>query len=164
MQGGARISSPLALLVSQPSLPTAQRPRAGPIIARKANRPGPKSEPARRARASDILLTRNAYKIEPGWACRAEPASGVGDVPPQPGAASSRLCRAARMRRSWRGGLCCGHRSKIPARLTPWRCCSTERAGEARALAGSVLRPDGRSWFPTAQTPVRIPVIYPKRR
>jgi hypothetical protein len=32
-------------------------------------------------RASDILLTRNAYKIEPGWVCRAEPGSGVGDVP-----------------------------------------------------------------------------------
>jgi len=45
---------------------------------------------SRRARASDILLTRDAYKIEPGWACRAEPGSGVGDVP-QPGAASSSL-------------------------------------------------------------------------
>ena len=31
-------------------------------------------------------MTRSAYKIEPGWACRAEPGSGVGDVP-QPGAA-----------------------------------------------------------------------------
>ena len=35
---------------------------------------------------SDILLTQDAYKIEPGWACRARPGSGVGDVPP-PGAA-----------------------------------------------------------------------------
>jgi hypothetical protein len=40
-------------------------------------------------RASDISLTRNAYKIEAGWACRAEPGSGVGDVPPRSGAAPS---------------------------------------------------------------------------
>jgi hypothetical protein len=38
---------------------------------------------------SDILLTQDAYKIEPGWACRAKPGSGVGDVPPRLGAASS---------------------------------------------------------------------------
>ena len=31
-------------------------------------------------------MTRTAYKIEPGWACRAKPGSGVGDVPPRPGA------------------------------------------------------------------------------
>jgi len=35
-------------------------------------------------RLDDILLTYAVYKIEPGWACRAEPGSGVGDVPQPP--------------------------------------------------------------------------------
>jgi hypothetical protein len=74
-----------------------------------SRRPGYRSESepawaevgaARRARVSDILLTQDAYKIEPGWACRAEPGSGVGDVPPRPGAAPSSALR--RVRHRWR--------------------------------------------------------------
>src|SRR6516162_8770942 len=61
----------------------------GQITASETETAGPEAG-SRRARASDILLTRDAYKIEPGWACRAEPGSGIGDVP-QPGAASSSL-------------------------------------------------------------------------
>ena len=38
----------------------------------------------RGASASDALVTKDAYKIEPGWACRAEPGSGVGGYPPNP--------------------------------------------------------------------------------
>ena len=64
-----------------------QRFRADQITARKPNQPNPEAG-SRRARASDILLTQDAYKIEPGWACRAEPGTGVGDVPPRPGVAS----------------------------------------------------------------------------
>ena len=44
---------------------------------------------------SDISLTHDTYKIEPGLACRAEPGSGVGDVPPRPGAAPSPALRVA---------------------------------------------------------------------
>jgi hypothetical protein len=58
------------------------------MTARKLDQPDPEAG-SRGARVSDILLTRDAYNIEPGWACRAEPGSGVGDVPPKPGAASS---------------------------------------------------------------------------
>ena len=70
---------------SFPALTTVSR--TGQVTAQRPNQPDPEAG-SRRARASDILLTRDAYKIEPGWACRAEPGSGVGDVP-QPGAASS---------------------------------------------------------------------------
>jgi hypothetical protein len=58
---------------SFPALTTVSR--AGQITARKPNEPDPEAG-SRRARASDILLTRDAYRLEPGWACRAEPESG----------------------------------------------------------------------------------------
>jgi len=66
-----------------PSLALTTVSRACQITARKPNQPDPEAG-SRRARASDILLTQDAYKIEPGWACRAEPGSGVGDVLPDP--------------------------------------------------------------------------------
>ena len=61
--------------------------RAGQITARKTNQPDPEAG-SRRVRASEILLTQDAYEIEPGWACRVEPGSDVGDVLPRTGAAS----------------------------------------------------------------------------
>ena len=60
----------------------------GQITASETKPAGPEAGSGR-ARASDILLTRDAYEIEPGWACRAEPESGVGDVPPTPALLSS---------------------------------------------------------------------------
>jgi len=60
---------------------------AGQITARKPNQPDPEAG-SRRVRASEILLTQDAYEIEPGWACRVEPGSDVGDVLPRTGAAS----------------------------------------------------------------------------
>src|SRR6516225_10473275 len=84
--------------------------RACQITARKPNQPDPEAG-SRRARASDILLTQDAYKIEPGWACRAEPGSGVGDVPPRPGVAlfprfPGRIARPQTCC-GCRGGSCC---------------------------------------------------------
>src|SRR6516162_7357973 len=91
VQSGVGMPSPTLLLPcnSFPALTTVSR--AGQITARKPNQPDPEAG-SRRARASDILLTRDAYKIEPGWACRAEPGSGVGDVPPDPARILPSIC------------------------------------------------------------------------
>jgi hypothetical protein len=57
--------------------------RAGQVTARKPNQPDPEAG-SRRARASDILLTQDAYKIEP--AGRAGPSLGAASemFPPDP--------------------------------------------------------------------------------
>jgi hypothetical protein len=72
-------------------VPTRDLPSELPVAANKGGGAEPMSEHivALAARASDILLTRSAYRIGSGWACRPKPlvGSGVGDVP-QPGAAS----------------------------------------------------------------------------
>ena len=79
----------------------------GQITASETETAGPEAG-SRRARASDIFLTRDPYKLEPGWACRAEPRSSVGDVPPRLGAALfPRLCCATRRRCGGCGGSCC---------------------------------------------------------
>ena len=81
------MSSPALLLACNSLLALTTVSRVGQITARKPNQADPEAG-SRRARASDILLTQDAYEVEPGWACRAKPRSGVGDIPP-PGAALS---------------------------------------------------------------------------
>ena len=75
VQSGVGMPSPALLLPCNSLLALTTISRAGQITARKTNQPDPEAG-SRRARASDILLTRDAYRLEPGWACRAEPESG----------------------------------------------------------------------------------------
>ena len=72
-----------------PSLALTTVSRAGQVTARKPNQPDPEAG-SRRARASDILLTQDAYKIEP--AGRAGPSLGAASemFPPDPALLSSR--------------------------------------------------------------------------
>ena len=109
VQSGVGMPSPALLLPCNSLLALTTISRAGQITARKPNHPDPEAGSGR-ARVRDILLTQDAYKIEPGWACRAEPGSGVGDVPPRPGAASSLArCRYdPKARCGWCSGSCCG--------------------------------------------------------
>jgi len=90
VQSSVGMPSPALLLPcnSLLSLSLSTVSRAGQITASETKPAGPEAGSGR-ARASDILLTRDAYEIEPGWACRAEPESGVGDVPPTPALLSS---------------------------------------------------------------------------
>ena len=127
---------------SPPFPPRAKPSRAGQVTAQKENRPRSKSEPAKRARASDILLTQDACNIELGWACRAEPGSGVGDVPPRPGAApflahfvASPGCIA---------GAAAEHPGDIQT-VAVLRCKRRERGAGSPALTMPLHRNDGSS-------------------
>jgi hypothetical protein len=98
--------SPALLLPcnSFPALTTVSR--AGQITARKPNQPDPEAG-SRRAPVSDILLIAT-YQIEPGWACRAESGSGVGNLP-QPGVAPFLVYVIGDLTRcGCCGGSCCG--------------------------------------------------------
>jgi len=85
------------------------------------------------ASASDALVTQDAYKIEPGWARRAEPGGGVGDYPPNPAPFSSipRLCCTIGGGCGFCAGSFCGWPSRKFAKLRPLWCCGSARGRAA---------------------------------
>jgi len=91
------------------------------------------SQIAKVVRASDILLTRSAYRIGSGLVCRVRPGSGVGDVP-QPGVAP-----VPRFRRLLRHPTRCSLLSRIVLRRIDPKLCEivVRRAAGSRGVTNA---------------------------